>query len=58
MAPQLIPPVSLVTTPYKGKLYAVRCAPVNKYAFRGFQAGEVKFEGVSGSERGFWPPTE
>jgi hypothetical protein len=43
---------SLVTTPYKGKLYAVRCAPVNKYAFRGFLAGEVKFEGVSGSERG------
>ena len=43
---------ALVTAPYKGKLYAVRCAPVNKYAFRGFQPGEVKFEGVSGSERG------
>jgi len=43
---------SLVTEAYKARVYAVACAPVNDADFRGFKAGEVKFDGVSGSERG------
>jgi len=44
--------IGLVTGAYKAMLYAVAAAPVNKYAFRGFQAGEVKFKGASGQQRG------
>jgi len=43
---------TLVTEGYKAQVYAVACAPVNDTDFRGFKAGEVKFDGVSGSERG------
>jgi len=44
--------IGYVTAAYKAMLFAVAAAPVNKYAFRGFQAGEVKFNGASGQQRG------
>lgn len=44
--------VGLITAAYVAGLYAVASAPVNKYGFRGFQAGEVKFKGASGQQRG------
>jgi len=38
-----------VTPQYKQALYEVSMAPVNAFAWRGFQGGEVLFEGASGS---------
>lgn len=37
---------------YKAALFAVACKPVNDAGFRGFAAGEVRFLGASGSQRG------
>jgi hypothetical protein len=45
-------PDSSVTNAYKGALYAVANSPVNNASFKGFAAGEVKFMGVEGSQRG------
>jgi hypothetical protein len=45
-------PDSTVTNTYKGALYAVANSPVNNASFKGFAAGEVKFMGMEGSQRG------
>jgi hypothetical protein len=45
-------PDSSVTNAYKGALYALATSPVNNASFKGFAAGEVKFMGVEGSQRG------
>jgi len=45
-------PAGAVNAAYKAALFAVAAAPVNQYAWRGFQAGEVKFKGASGQQRG------
>ena len=37
---------------YKATLFAIGCNPVNNASFRGFAAGEVRFLGASGSQRG------
>jgi len=41
-----------VTSAYKGKLFAIKDAPVNDASFKGFSAGECRFLGASGSTRG------
>jgi hypothetical protein len=41
-----------VTGTYKATLFAIACNPVNNASFRGFAAGEVRFLGASGSQRG------
>lgn len=41
-----------VTGAYKATLFAIACNPVNNAPFRGFAAGEVRFLGASGSQRG------
>jgi hypothetical protein len=43
---------TFVTGTYKATLFAIACNPVNSGAFRGFAAGEVRFLGASGSQRG------
>ena len=45
-------PVGVVTPAYKAALYAIAAAPVNNATWRGFAAGEVKFKGASGQQRG------
>ena len=44
-------PASVVTGPYKATLFQLT-GRVNNFAFRGFQAEEVLFEGARGSRRG------
>lgn len=45
-------PIGAVTPAYKAILYGVASAPVNNATWRGFAAGEVKFKGASGQQRG------
>jgi hypothetical protein len=47
-----IVPDSTVTNTYKGAIYAVANSPVCNASFKGFAAGEVKFMGMEGSQRG------
>lgn len=47
-----IVPDSTVTSAYKGAVYAVANSPVCNASFKGFAAGEVKFMGMEGSQRG------
>ena len=44
-------PVSQVTAAYKQLLFDVGNSPVNNAKFRGFAAGEVLFEGVTGTQK-------
>jgi hypothetical protein len=45
-------PIGAVTPAYKAILFGIAGAPVNNATWRGFNAGEVKFKGVSGQQRG------